>query len=187
MTRTAALAALVLAAPAAHAAGQPGRERTEAFIAAFERVRTADGKLDPAQKAANDKAFADLDAFFDFAALTGKVIEPQADKLKPDELAMFRTKFRELLRLTAYPNSAAFFPRAKVTYLPEKKKGELVAVPVKLRVEAEDLDMAVEFHWVPGPSGMRVADVLFDGDSLVKDYQNQIARVIAKNGVAGLF
>ena len=29
-------------------------------------------------------------------------------------------------------------------------------------------------------------DVAFDGDSLIKDYQNQFARIIDKEGVAGL-
>ena len=33
---------------------------------------------------------------------------------------------------------------------------------------------------------LRIVDVSFEGDSLVKDYQNQIARVVDKQGGAGL-
>jgi ABC-type transporter MlaC component len=181
------LAALVLlAAPAAHAA-QPGKDRTEAFVAAFGKVQVKDGKLDPAQKEANDKAFLALDEFFDFAALTSKPIEPNASKLSPEELVSFKAKFRELLRLTAYPKVGAFFKRATLAWQPEKKVGDQTAVAVKMHDSADDMDVVVEFRWAAGQGGLRLVDVLFDGDSLLKDYQNQISRVITKNGVPGLF
>jgi ABC-type transporter MlaC component len=169
----AAMAAALLVSPAARAAAT-GKERTEGLIAAFKKVKTENGKLDKKEKAANDRTFAELDDYFDFGTLTSKP-------------GQFKTKFRELIRLIAYPNSGDVFKKAKVTFSPESKKGELVAVPVKLRLEEDDLDMNVEFEWAAEKGSLRVVDVLFDGDSLIKDYQNQIGKIVGKSGVPGLF
>jgi ABC-type transporter MlaC component len=174
--------AILFSTPAAHAAAEAGKERTEALISAFKKVKTEGGK-----SLSTDKAFADLDAFFDFGVLAKKPIEPVAAKLKPEELSRFQTQFRELIRLVAYPNAGDFFRKAKLTFQPERKEADLVAVPLKLHVPEEDLDLSIEFRWAAGPKGLRIVDVLFDGDSLIKDYQNQVAKIVNKSGAPGLF
>jgi ABC-type transporter MlaC component len=177
-----AFAALPVWISSAHAV-PAGRARTEALIAAFKKVKV-DGK---AQKTVNDRTFTELDDFFDFGTLTAKPIEPIADKLNAKELAKFKTTFRELIRLIAYPNAGDLFRKAKLTLQPEMKKAEVVAVPLILRVEEEDLDLAIEFCWANVQGKLRIVDVLFDGDSLIKDYQNQIGKIFAKSGARGLF
>ena len=172
----------------AHAAAAgAGKSRTEGLIAAFKKVKTADGKLVKKEKAANDWAFTELDDYFDFATLTSKPIEPLGNKLTPEEVTRFKAKFRELIRLIAYPNAGTAFTKAKLAYEPETKKAERIAVPVKLRMEEDDLDLTVEFLWAMEKGALRIVDVLFDGDSIIKDYQNQIGKVVAKSGVPGLF
>jgi ABC-type transporter MlaC component len=172
--------------PSARAAAG-GKDRTEGLIAAFKKVKTEGGKLVKQEKAANDRAFAELDDYFDFTTLTSKPIEPLADKLTPEEATRFKAKFRELIRLIAYANAGTAFRKAKLTLEPEVKKAARVAVPVKLRLEEDDLDLTVEFHWETVKGAWRIVDVLFDGDSLLKDYQNQIGKIVTKSGVPGLF
>lgn len=182
----AAVAALALPTPARAAAPAPGKERTESLIAAFKKVKPDDGKLTAAEKAANARHFAELDGYLDFETLVSKPIAPRAAKLTPAQLADYKAKFRELIRLIAYPNSGEFFRDAKWKIGPEKVQGELLTVPVDVRVPAEDLETVVEFQWAKVDGTLQIQDVLFEGDSLVKDYQNQVSRVVDKQGAAGL-
>ncbi len=179
--------AAAIVAPASARAAAAGKDRTEALIAAFKKVKADPGKPSKQTQAANEKVFSEIDDFFDYTALTTKPVEPIADKFSAAELAKFKTQFRELIRLIAYPNAGDFFRKAKLTLQPETKTGELVGVPLKLRVEDEDLDLAVEFRWASVQGTLRIVDVLFDGDSLIKDYQNQLGKIVAKSGVPGLF
>lgn len=183
----ATLAALTLPADGLAAASAPGKERTQSLIAAFKKVKPDEGKLTAAEKAANAKQFAELDGYLDFETLVSKPIAPRASKLSPAQLAEYKAKFRELIRLIAYPNSGEFFRDAKWTIKPERTQGELLTVPVDVRVPAEDLETVVEFQWAKVDGVLKIQDVLFEGDSLVKDYQNQISKVIDKDGVPGLF
>ena len=115
-----------------------------------------------------------------------KPIAPRADKLKPEEMATFKTKFRELIRLIAYPNSGNFFRKSTWQLKPEKQQGELLLVAMEVKMPEEDLETVVEFQFAKVGGTLKIEDVLFEGDSLIKDYQNQIAKVVDKSGVAGL-
>lgn len=189
------LAAVLLASPAAvstaRAAAAPGAERTQELIAALMKVKTEGVKpakqVKGAPQDANARAFAELDEFFDFGTITSKPIEPLGNKITPAEAAQFKAKFQDLIRQVAYANASSFLSKAKYSLQPEVKKGDALAVPVKLRAEDEDLDVNLEFRWEERKGSLRVVDVLFDGDSLLKDYQNQIGKIVAKSGVPGLF
>lgn len=190
--RTALAAALVavLALPSlAHAAAAPatpGKDRTEAFIATTKKVKQDDGKLTEAEKATNARLFTELDGFLDFDVLVNKPVAPRADKFKPEELTTFKAKFKELIRLTAYPKSGNFFATSKLTFQPEQVKGETLEVPLKVHIPEEDLEMVVGFIWSKSTGSLKIVDILFDGDSLVKDYQNQVSKKFDKDGVPGL-
>jgi len=183
------VASALQASPAAAAPSGAATKRTEDLIAAFKKVPAETAKPTKAERAARERQFATLDGFLDLEYLTDEAIRPSASKLKPDELARFKSRFSELIRLVAYPNSGDFFRKAELEFLPEKKVSEQVtAVPVKVVVPSEDLETEVEFHWrATGDAPPRIVDVYFEGDSLVRDYQNQIARLLAKSGTAGLF
>jgi ABC-type transporter MlaC component len=189
--RTLLLVAALLASPAAvstaRAAAAPGTERTQELIAALMKVKTEGAKPVKQQKGLNDRAFADLDEFFDFGTITSKPIEPLGDKITPAEAAMFKAKFQDLIRQVAYPSAGNFLRKAKYNLQPETRKGDARAVPVKLRADDEDLDVNLEFRWEERKGSLRIVDVLFDGDSLIKDYQNQVGKIVAKSGVPGLF
>ncbi|MHB8879401.1 MAG: ABC transporter substrate-binding protein [Myxococcaceae bacterium] len=181
------IAAFALLLPAlAFAQGAPAQKRTEAFIAGLLKVKPDDGKLSKADKDFNQKVFTELDGFFDFEQLTTKPITPRADKFSAAEKAEFTKKFRELIRLIAYPDSGAFFRKAKYTVGAAKVQGEVTVVPIDAKVVKDDLETKVDLHWKAGPDGLRIVDVSFDGDSLVKDYQNQFVRIVDKDGAKGL-
>ncbi|MBI3185510.1 MAG: ABC transporter substrate-binding protein [Myxococcales bacterium] len=167
-------------------AKHPAVERSEGFIASLLKVKPDDGKLSAADKAANEKVFTQLDGYFDFDRLTAEPISPRADKFTPAEKAEFQKKFRELIRLVAYPDSGGFFRRAKYTLADPKEEGEVVTVQLDAKVVKDDLETKVDLHWKKMGDVLKLVDVSFDGDSLVKDYTNQFVRIIDKEGAKGL-
>ncbi len=173
-----------LLAPAAHAADADPLARTRALIALFEKVQTpADGAAPTAaMREANAATYAALDGFFDREALTTTPIAPHRAKFSDAQAARFGELFWALLRLVAYPDSGAFLREAETQLA---KAGD-ASTRLKARLPKDDLETEVVFHWKPGPDGLRVVDVDFDGASLMKDYQNQFGRLIAKHGVDGL-
>lgn len=163
------------AAPAPAAA----LDRSKGVVAAFLRVPAKAGP-------ARDQAFKDLDGFLDLDGIVAGAIAPRRDKLAAPELARYEKRFRELLRVVAYTDSGDFFRTAKLTWGSPTAKGEEALVPVKVVVQKEDLQTELEFRWRTVAGAIRIVDVAFEGDSLLKDYQNQIARIVDKSGGAGL-
>jgi phospholipid transport system substrate-binding protein len=166
-------------------AADPATARTEAFINAFKKVKSGDS-LTAADKAANEKAYAELDKFMDFETLTTKPLEPRAAKFSAKQKATFATEFRDLIRRIAYPNSGDFFRDAKLKFGPPSEKEGATVVPVDANLAKEDLKTKLELYWVKKGGALKLSDVAFDGDSLVKDYQNQFARIVDKDGAAGV-
>jgi phospholipid transport system substrate-binding protein len=181
-TLTVALALLVPFASQAAGAKDPALTKTEQMIAAFKAVKVGAGE------AANAKQYKALDGLIDYDTITAKAIEPRAAKFTPAQKAQFQKQFRELIRMQSYPDSGDFFRRAKLTYKPVTTEGGTSNVPFRAYVAAEDLETNVTLHWGKAADGsLKMVDVSFDGDSLVRDYQNQFAKVVDKDGVAGLF
>src|SRR4051812_13909237 len=85
---------------------EEGSKRAQAFIDNLLAVKSVDeGTLPKADQDSNQKVFTELDTFFDWDYLMSEPIKPRADKFSPAELAEFNKKFREVLRLAAYPDS----------------------------------------------------------------------------------
>jgi ABC-type transporter MlaC component len=163
-------------------------ERTDAFIAAFKSVKSGE-KLSPADRRANEQAFVALDRFMDFDTLIQKTIEPRAGKFTPKQKTEFASKFRDLIRRIAYPNSGEFFRSAKMKIGTAVEKGETTVVSIDAHVPKDDLKTKLQLSWSRAKAKdgtLKLVDVAFDGDSLIQDYQNQFARIIDKEGVAGL-
>jgi len=179
---TAALALAVhLVLPLAASATPPaeGLERSKAVVLAFLKVPPKPGP-------ARDQAFAALDGFLDLDGMVAAAIAPRKDKLTPAELKRFQSRFRELLRAVAYTDSGDFFRSAKLGWGTPRADGDDAVVPTKVSVPKEDLETELEWRWRKVGGVAKLVDVAFEGDSLVKDYQNQIARVVDKSGGAGL-
>lgn len=172
------LAALLI--PAAALAAQQPAEAARQLVAAFEKVKTG------APATQNAAAYAELDRMIDFETISSRVIEPRAEKLSAAQKSEFHANFRELIRLIAYPDTGEFFRRAKLAWKPSKSAGAQTIVALDVRVPAEDLETEIALHYEARGKDVKLVDVSFDGDSLVRDYQSQIARIIDKDGARGL-
>lgn len=180
--------ALCLALPAVAAdRSEEAKKRTQAFIDNLLKVKQVEGgkALSAEEKAANAKIFAELDGFFDWAYLTTEPVAPRADKFAKGEREEFDKKFKEVIRLVAYPDSGAFFRKAKWSISSAKDDGGDKAT-VTVSASKDDLDTKVEMKWRPIDGSLRIYDVAFDGDSLVQDYKNQMTRIIDKGGTKDL-
>ena len=182
-TLVACLAVAAHAATPGDAATDP-RTRTEALLAAFQRVKAPPEGERPsdADSKANAAVFAELDGFIDRPTLTGEPIAPHRARLTDAQLQRFGDLFWQVLRMVAYPDSGAFLRKAKWSLRPARG----MDVALHARLEEEDFETDVVFHWKAFPDGLRLVDVSFDGASLVKDYQNQFGRILAKDGALGL-
>lgn len=182
-----ALAAFVLI-PALAFAGLPedGQKRAQSFIDKLMAVKSAEkGALSKADQEANARLFTELDGFFDWDFLMNEPIRLRADKFTAAEKEDFTRKFREVLRLVAYPDSGSFFRKSKYKVTAGKQSGE-DKVAVGVDAKREDLETHVDLHFKKVGNDLKLFDVSFDGDSLVKDYQNQMARIVDKEGAKGL-
>lgn len=173
------VAALAVPLASAAAPDPEAPARSRALVAAFVKVPAAPGP-------ARDRAFATLDGFLALEELVSGAVAPRAARFSPKELARFKETFREVLRLVAYTESGSFFRKARLTWGEARAEGEETAVPAKVSVPAEDLQTEIEFRWRRVGGALKVVDVAFEGDSLLKDYQSQLARIVDKSGPAGL-
>lgn len=169
-------------------AAQPATavKRTDSFIALLLKVKSDDGKLTAKDKEANQKIFAELDGYFDWDRLLNDPIAPRVDKFSAAEKADYLKKFKEVIRLVAYPDSGGFFRKATYTLSPPKEQGDLVTVTIDAKVVKDDLQTKVDLNFKKIGDAYRIWDVAFDGDSLVRDYTNQFVRIIDKEGAKGL-
>jgi ABC-type transporter MlaC component len=181
--------ALLSVAGSAFAAdkGDEAKKKTDSFVQLLLKVKQADeGKqLTAAEKTANEKIFGELDGYFDWAYLTSEPVASRADKFAKDERPVFDKKFKEVIRLVAYPDSGSFFRSAKWKISGGKDEGGDKATAV-IEASKEDLETKVELRWRVIDGALRIYDVAFDGDSLVQDYKNQMVRIIDKGGTKEL-
>jgi phospholipid transport system substrate-binding protein len=185
MWRTLSIIAVSLFLSSVARADQSPREYTETLLNNFKKLKP-ESNLSAADKAENKKIVEELDRSFDFDGITTKLMAPRADKFSAKQKAEFKSKFHELVRAGTFIDSSSFFRKAKLDFLPAKETGGVTTVPVHVTVPAEDTDMTVGLQWKKEDGRLKVVDVLIDGDSLVKDYQNQVARLVDKKGVSGV-
>ena len=172
---------VLLAALAAGAArAQSPSDRTRQLIETFKSLRAAPegGKLSPADAAANKKTSDALDGFFDFETFTAACLGPSAAKLSGAQQKEFKGRLVDLLRRRGYPNGGSVFREGVLSFAKPVDEGGRTQVPLTISFPKQDLTMDVAFIW----SKRRLVDLVLDGDSLVKDYSNQVSRLVAKGG-----
>ena len=178
----------VLLQTTAVAAKDAPQVRTDNLMGVFKEVHVpgnGEALLSDADKQANHAVFAKLDAFFDYERIADAVIAPSKKSLNAEQLGRFSVSFRELIRLVAFPRSGEFVRQAQLKVGKPKTQGGKVSVEVEGSVPDQDSETTITFQWEDAGAEWRVTDVSFNGVSVVKDYQNQFARVIAKDGPEG--
>lgn len=178
--------ACLLVAPGLAAAQDAPRERAEKLLASFRELKPGKG-LAPAEQAANTRIVESLDAAFDFEGLTDAILAPRAEKLTPADRKRFKDEFHGLIRAGTFVDTSAFFKKATLGFKPSVPGPAGALVTIHVAVPADDTELDVGLVWRDQAGTLKVVDVLVDGDSLVKDYQNQVARIVDRDGAAGLF
>jgi phospholipid transport system substrate-binding protein len=163
------------------AEAQSAVDRTHKLIDTFKTVKTAPegGKLSAADDAANAKTFITLDGFFDFVTFSNDCLGPSASKLSPAQTKEFKERLVSILRKRGYANGGSVFNEGVIKEGKPADRAGATAVPLKISFPKQDVSLDVEFVW--NKAG-KVVDLVLDGDSLTKDYRNQIAKIISKGG-----
>jgi ABC-type transporter MlaC component len=185
MKTTAIASALAMLVLVRVVRADPPSERTHKLIETFKTVKAPPegGKLTADEEAANVKAFAALDAFFDFASFGADCLGPSATKLSPAQAKEFKERLMQILRHRGYPNGGSVFREGVVKEGKPAERGGTVAVPLRVSFPKQDIAMDVEFVW---SKAGKIVDLILDGDSLSKDTRNQVGRIVAKNGADDL-
>lgn len=157
-----------------NAAADP-KQRTDEFVKAM-----------IAAKPGNEKTYKHIDQYINYDAITSETIAPHLAKFSIAQAKEFKTNLTALIRLVAYPQSGTFYKEAKYKYAEPKMKGSKAIVVQATYLPSEDLDMEIEYQWEKFNGNWMITDIGFDGDSMVKDYQNQFGRIISKDKVDGL-
>jgi len=153
---------------------QKPQDQLQSLISALKQV-----------KKNNEASYKAVDPFINFKMLTKQSIAPHRKKFTDKQAKEFTKAFALLIRAVAYPQSSTFYNDAKETYQKTIIKGNTAIINSEAIIEKEDFDMEIGYQLVKSPE-WKLADLLIDEDSLVKDYQNQFGRIINKEGVEGL-
>ncbi|MDH5547548.1 MAG: ABC transporter substrate-binding protein [Gammaproteobacteria bacterium] len=166
------LAALI--APLSAWANDP-KSRTEGFVDAMK-----------ASKEKDEASYKRIDDFIDYQTITAETVAPHSKKFSSEQMSAFQRDLTALIRIVAYPQSGKFYKEAKYKYREAQMKGKVAVVIQDTYLPSEDLEMEIGYQLAQIDGKWRITDITFDGDSMVKDYQNQFGRIIAKDGVNGL-
>ena len=127
-----------------------------------------------------------FEEFIDVNAIIDEAIEPHLAKFNKAQLKEFKDTMLTVVRKVAYPNSNDFMTTTKYKITGAEDHKEFAIVNMTVHLQKDDLDMDIGYYWRERNKQLMLTDVSFDGDSLVKDYQNQFGRIIQTDGVDGL-
>jgi phospholipid transport system substrate-binding protein len=175
--RAAALvAALVFAAPLAHAA------EAENFVKGkqselTELVRKA---KTPADEKRIETAFDDV---LDYETLAHESLKDAWGDLKPEERSEFQDVLKRLVRAT-YRKNLKRIKDYEVGYNGESKVelGQIVRTVAKSRSNAREEPISIDYVVHESGGKWRIVDIVTEGSSLVGNYRNQFRRIIKKQG-----
>lgn len=139
-----------------------------------------------AYKDNDDSSSKAIDAFINFDHIIDESIRPHRAKFSAGQASEFKRLLLELARKVAYPRGSNFLNTTRLKFVGKKGGDTQAVVTYSVHIEKDDIDMDVGYIWQKFGANVMLADVSFDGDSLVKDYQNQFGRIIEKDGVDAL-
>lgn len=157
-----------------NAAADP-KQRTDDFVKAMIAAKPGD-----------EQSYKRIDQYINYDAITSETIAPHRTKFSDAQAKEFKSNLTTLIRLVAYPQSGTFYKEAKYKYGEPKIQGNKAIVVQATYLPSEDLDMEIQYQWEKFNGNWMITDIGFDGDSMVKDYQNQFGRIISKDKVVGL-
>lgn len=179
--RAAALvAALVLAAPLAHAS------EAETFVKGkqSELAELVKKAKTPADDKRVESAF---DEVLDYDSLASESLKDSWADLKPEERSEFRDVLKRLVR-AAYRKNLKRIKDYEVGYTGESKveMGQIVRTVAKSRNNAREEPISIDYVVRENGGKWRIVDIVTEGSSMVSNYRNQFRRIIKKQGFAEL-
>jgi phospholipid transport system substrate-binding protein len=178
----AAVAALGLSAPAAHAAEESA---TAALRARDAEIRAAlppeGGEVSPAVRRKLEGVITkavDLRGMIE--AAMGQYWSQATERQRKRLVGAFEGRFR-----SASGKELDTYRSMKVDYEPERDAGEgVVQVPTRVVVKGEPT--AIVYAMRRAPQGWRIVDIVVDDVSTVQNYRSSFDRIIRREGIDGL-
>ena len=171
------LAALVLAAPRAHAGGS-----AEEFIQTRQAQVTA--LLHQGQSAQRDKQVATvLDGMIAYDELAKRSLATHWDYLSDAQHKEFADILKRLVQ-RSYEKNLKNILEYRVEYLGEEPGSEGVMVHTRASSpeKPQEEPLTLDYQLVQNGAAWKVVDIVTEGSSLVHNYKNQFHRIIQKDG-----
>ncbi len=171
------LAALVLAAPRAHAGGS-----AEEFIQTRQAQVTA--LLHQGQSAQRDKQVATvLDGMIAYDELAKRSLATHWDDLSDAQHKEFADILKRLVQ-RSYEKNLKNILEYRVEYLGEEPGSEGVMVHTRASSpeKPQEEPLTLDYQLVQNGAAWKVVDIVTEGSSLVHNYKNQFHRIIQKDG-----
>jgi phospholipid transport system substrate-binding protein len=141
----------------------------------------------PASAARDQQITAILTDLLDFSELSRRALGSHWATLTPAQQTEFSSLLQQLVERN-YRENLERIRDYQVTYTGEETTADGVVVHMNARSRASRREPAVEIHYsmhLVG-SAWRVYDVVTDGASLVRNYQQQFNRIITRDGFDAL-
>jgi len=155
--------------------------RTDALIDAFKNVQVigATGReLDEPQRRSNVEAFARLDGFFDYEQISLVSLGPLRQRFSAEQLERFNSRFREAIRLIAFPNAAKALREARYRLRPGEAGAQRGDVALVTLNDHDREQSEIVFRWRKTRGSWRVWDIVIEGASLVANYREQFEKLL---------
>jgi phospholipid transport system substrate-binding protein len=182
---TLVLAVILALSPASTAVQQSNAKVRAALSTYFKATGTA-----PRAKARNE-ARAAVEQLIDFDALARSTLGKHWNEVTPQE----RAKYTQALRGAMEASYLARMMESKSSGVdPAKVKNEIIGEEpqeggrtlVKTKVISGTDSAEVDYLMEKTPKGYRAVDVITEGVSLVDTYREQVSKLMAKKGIAGV-
>lgn len=138
------------------------------------------------QMAENEKIKAEIGRIFHFPSLIKGALIDQWDSMTQEQRDSVYNKFKTLIELFAYPQARYFYSNSDNKFSEAEISGKRARISSKNYNKDRDIDITITYVFEKTDDGWVMVDMEMNNHSLIEAYKNQINRVVAKKGVAGL-
>jgi phospholipid transport system substrate-binding protein len=123
---------------------------------------------------------------FDTQELAQRALGANWQKLTDEQQKEFTSLFIELIKMS-YSNTLKRYSKdSTVSFDQERIEGDHAEVQTHISSPAQSAPFSVVYRLHPEGDGWLIYDVVVENVSLVQNYRNQFARIMAKSSGAGL-
>jgi phospholipid transport system substrate-binding protein len=142
----------------------------------------------PTTPATQDKIQKLFDQMLDYQGLAKASLGEEWEKRTPEEQAQFSDILKQLVR-KAYEKNLKKTATFRIDYVNEDKAAdgaEVVTTKATNQANAREEPVEIAFKMIQKDGTWKVADIITEGSSLVRNYRNQFTRIIKKDGFPAL-